>query len=434
MNIAVIGAGYVGLVSGTCFAEIGLKVTCIDTDVSKIQMLKAGRIPIFEPRLGVMVAHNVSEGRLNFESTFGDFLRDVDVIFIAVGTPTDERTGGINTAFVENAARAVAPMLENYTVIVDKSTVPVGTADQVSKVISGVNKKAKFDVASNPEFLREGSAIDDFMKPDRIIIGVDNARSEAVLEQIYQPLVNQGVPLVTMDTKSAELTKYAANAFLATKVAFINEIAALCDSSGANVKAVAKGMGLDERIGPRFLNPGPGVGGSCFPKDTRALVNIAKDNNTETRIVMSVIEANRRQMERMVEKVRLAGGGRLLDKNIGIMGLTFKPNTDDMRESPAIYILRELEKAGAQIKAHDPEGMEHAKIVLPNSICYCDTMYDVCHQTDVLVLMTEWDVYKSLDFELIQRLMRGQTVVDLRNIYERNYIENAGFQYYGVGS
>ena len=433
MNIAVIGAGYVGLVSGTCFAEIGVKVTCIDTDVSKIQMLKAGKIPIFEPLLEVMVAKNVSEGRLNFESTFGDSLCDVDVIFIAVGTPTDGRTGGINTAYVENAARFVAPMLENYTVIVNKSTVPVGTADQVSKVISGVNKKAKFDVASNPEFLREGSAIDDFMKPDRIIVGVDNPRPKELLEQIYQPLTNQGVSLVTMDTKSAELTKYAANAFLATKVAFINEMAALCDASGANVKAVAKGMGLDRRIGPRFLNPGPGVGGSCFPKDTRALVNIAQDNNTEARIVTSVIEANRRQMERMVQKIRLACGGRLQGKNIGIMGLTFKPNTDDMRESPAIYILGELERAGAQIKAHDPEGMKQAKLVLPSSICYCDKMYDVCHQTDVLVLMTEWDSYKNLDFELIQTLMCGQTVVDLRNIYERNYIENAGFQYYGVG-
>ena len=433
MNIAVIGAGYVGLVSGTCFAEIGVKVTCIDTDASKIKMLSAGKIPIFEPHLGAMVARNMSEGRLHFESRFGDFLGDVDVIFIAVGTPTDALTGGINTSYVENAARFIAPMLDNYTVIVNKSTVPIGTAEQVSKVISGVNKNAIFDVASNPEFLREGSPIDDFMKPDRIIIGVDNERPKGILAQIYQPLVNEDVPLVMMDTKSAELTKYGANAFLATKVAFINEMAALCDSTGANVKSVAKGIGLDKRIGPRFLNPGPGVGGSCFPKDTRALVNIAQDNNTEARIVTSVIEANRRQMERMVKKIRLACGERLLDKNIGVMGLTFKPNTDDMRESPAIYILGELEQAGAQIKVHDPEGMEHAKILLPDSIVYCDSMYDVCHQTDVLVLMTEWDSYKNLDFELIQTLMCGQTVVDLRNIYERKYIENAGFQYYGVG-
>jgi len=433
MNIAVIGAGYVGLVSGTCFAEIGAKVTCIDTDTGKIQMLKAGEIPIFEPRLELMVARNVAEGRLKFESTFGDALSKADVIFIAVGTPTDGSTGGINTSYVENAARSLAPFLENYTVIVNKSTVPVGTADQVSKIIFVANDNANFDVASNPEFLREGSAIDDFMKPDRIIVGVDNSRPEEILKQIYQPLTDQGVPLITMDSKSAELTKYASNAFLATKVAFINEMAALCDASGANVKSVAKGMGLDKRIGPRFLSPGPGVGGSCFPKDTRALVNIAQDNNAEARIVTSVIEANRRQLERMVKKIRLASGGNFQDKNIGIMGLTFKPNTDDMRESPAIYIIGELEQAGAQIKAHDPEGMAQAKILLPNSISYCDAMYEVCDQADILVLMTEWDTYKNLDFELIQKLMRGQTVVDLRNIYERNYIERGGFQYYGIG-
>ena len=433
MNIVVVGTGYVGLVSGACFAEIGANVTCLDTDTLKIEALESGKVPIFEPHLERVVAQNVSADRLRFESTFGSFVREADLIFIAVGTPTDKRNGGINISYVENAVGFLAPLLDGYTVVVNKSTVPVGTAGRLSTLISELNKNADFDVASNPEFLREGSAIDDFMNPDRIIVGTNSPRAEKVLRQLYQPLVDKNVPIVVMDTKSAELTKYASNAFLATKVAFINEMAALCDSAGADVKSVAAGMGLDKRIGPQFLKPGPGVGGSCFPKDTRALVNIAHEHEVEARIVTAVIDANQHQMERMVSKIKVAGGGRLANQNIGVMGLTFKPNTDDMRESPAISILSNLVEAGARLRAHDPEGMTQAKLLLPDSIKYCDEMYDVCAQADILVLMTEWDVYESLNLRLVKSLMRGDAIVDLRNIFQRSYIEDNGFRYYGVG-
>lgn len=433
MNIVVSGAGYVGLVTGACLAETGAKVVCLDNDSRIIQLLLSGNLPIFEPELEHLVSSNVSAGRLSFEVNLEDSLGDADVIFIAVGTPTDVNTGGINLSYVDEVARSIAPRLDGYTVIVNKSTVPVGTADRVTNTIKRLNKNADFDVASNPEFLREGSAIADFMSPDRIILGTNSERAEKVLRRTYQPLVERDVPIIVMDTKSAELTKYASNAFLATKVAFINEIATLCDSVGANVGFVAQGMGMDKRIGERFLNPGPGVGGSCFPKDTRALVNIAHENNSEARIVTAVIEANQRQMDRMVEKIQDASGGRLSEKKVGVMGLTFKPDTDDMRESPSISILSALALAGAELKAHDPEGMEQAKLFLPQEVEYCQEMYDVCTSADVLVLMTEWDVYTNLDFTLIKRLMRGTTLVDLRNIYDRSYIEGLGFQYYGVG-
>ncbi len=433
MNIVVSGAGYVGLVTGACLAETGAKVVCLDNDSRIIQLLLSGNLPIFEPELEHLVSSNVSAGRLSFEVNLEDSLGGADVIFIAVGTPTDVNTGGINLSYVDEVARSIAPRLDGYTVIVNKSTVPVGTADRVTNTIKSLNKNADFDVASNPEFLREGSAIADFMSPDRIILGTNSERAEKILRRTYQPLVERDVPIIVMDTKSAELTKYASNAFLATKVAFVNEIATLCDSVGANVSLVAKGMGMDKRIGERFLNPGPGVGGSCFPKDTRALVNIAHENNSEARIVTAVIEANRRQMDRMVEKIQDASGGRLSEKKVGVMGLTFKPNTDDMRESPSISILSALALAGAELKAHDPEGMEQAKLFLPQEVEYCQEMYDVCTSADVLVLMTEWDAYTNLDFTFIKRLMRGTTLVDLRNIYDRSYIEGLGFQYYGVG-
>lgn len=433
MNVTMIGSGYVGLVSGACFAEFGAEVSCIDIDSSKIARLNEGKIPIYEPGLDALVKKNVGEGRLRFTDSYTREVGQSDLIFIAVGTPSRHGDGHADLSYVYQAARDIAPLLENYTVIVDKSTVPVGTARNVKRIIMEENPDADFDVASNPEFLREGAAISDFMRPDRVVIGVESERAEDRLRELYRPLNLIETPIVITGLESAELIKYAANAFLATKISFINEMSVLCEAVGADVHAVAKGMGLDGRIGRKFLHPGPGFGGSCFPKDTRALVRIAQENGVPNRIVESVIEVNDAQKARMINKIRKAVGGNESGKLLAILGLTFKPETDDMREAPALSILPKLIENGAKIRAHDPHGMEEAKPLLPDSIDYCDDIIDTIKGADAVVLMTEWNVYRGLPLDKILDVMKGNVFIDLRNVYEPKTMKRYGFDYYSVG-
>lgn len=433
MNVVMIGTGYVGLVSGTCFAEFGADVTCVDVDASKIERLNRGEIPIYEPGLDRLVAANVDGGRLNFTTELAAAVRGADLVFIAVGTPTRRGEGFADLSYVYEAARQVAQHLEGYTVIVDKSTVPVGTARNVERIVREENAGADFDVASNPEFLREGAAIADFMRPDRVVLGVESERAERLLRELYRPLNLRETPILVTGLESAELIKYAANAFLATKISFINEMSALCEAVGADVHAVAKGMGMDGRIGSKFLHPGPGYGGSCFPKDTQALVRIAQEHGTGSRIVEAVIEVNAAQKARMIKKIRGALGGSEAGRTIAVLGLTFKPETDDMRDSPALSILPPLIEKGARIRAHDPQGMHEAKSLLPAEVEYCDDMHETWRDADVLVVLTEWNVYRGLDLERVRDDMRGRVFVDLRNIYERSTLEALGFEYHCVG-
>jgi len=433
MNVVMIGSGYVGLVSGACFAEFGANVMCIDKDESKITALLNGKIPIYEPGLDELVARNSAAGRLKFSTELEASVKDADLVFIAVGTPTRRGDGHADLQYVYAAAEEVAKYLEGYTVIVDKSTVPVGTARQVQRIISKTNPNADFDVASNPEFLREGSAIGDFMRPDRVVLGVESERAEAQLRELYRPLNLIEAPIHVTNLESAELIKYASNAFLATKISFINEISQLCEKVGADVHSVAKGMGLDGRIGKKFLHVGPGYGGSCFPKDTLALVRIAQEHGSSSRIVETVIEVNAAQKARMVQKIRDALGGSEHDKVIAVLGLTFKPETDDMRDSPSLSILPALTDKGAIIKAHDPEGIEEAKKILLDSIQYCDEIYQTIEGADALVIMTEWNQYRALDLDKVKELMSGNKFIDLRNIYERELLESRGFNYTCVG-
>jgi UDPglucose 6-dehydrogenase len=433
MNVVMIGAGYVGLVSGACFAEFGANVTCLDVDEGKIEALQNGKIPIYEPGLEDLVHRNMRSGRLQFSTQFQDWIGDADLIFIAVGTPTRRGDGHADLKYVYAAATQIAQHLKGYTIIVDKSTVPVGTAREVKRVIQQANPDADFDVASNPEFLREGSAINDFMRPDRVVLGVESARAEALLRELYRPLYLIEAPILVTDLESAEITKYAANAFLATKISFINEVAELCEKTGADVHAVARGMGLDARIGKKFLHPGPGYGGSCFPKDTQAMIRMAQDAGTSSRIVEAVVAVNAAQKARMVVKIREALGGSVANKMIAVLGLTFKPETDDMREAPSLAILPALVEQGARIKAHDPHGMDEARKELPDSIAYTDNIDDAVRDADAIVLMTEWNQYRGLDLEKLQSLMRGNVFVDLRNVYERKLMEEHGFQYSCVG-
>ncbi len=429
----MIGAGYVGLVSGACFAEFGAHVTCLDVDESKIDALNSGKIPIYEPGLDDLVARNVEAGRLGFTTEFPSAVAQADLIFIGVGTPTRRGDGHADLKYVYAAAKEIARHLEGYTVIVDKSTVPVGTARQVHRIIREENPDADFDVASNPEFLREGAAISDFMRPDRVVIGVESERAEALLRELYRPINLIEAPIHVTNLESAELVKYASNAFLATKISFINEISALCERVGADVHAVAKGMGLDGRIGRKFLHAGPGYGGSCFPKDTLALVRIAQEHGTSSRIVESVIEVNAAQKARMVGKIRQALGGSEAGKTVAVLGLTFKPETDDMRDAPALSILPALIEKGATIKAHDPEGMKEAAGLLPEGINYCSSPDEALQDADAVVLMTEWNVYRGLDLDKVKTLMKGNVFVDLRNVYEPEQMQTAGFQYHCVG-
>lgn len=433
MKVTMLGCGYVGLVSGTCFAEFGANVICFDVDKPKIDKLLNGDIPIYEPGLDALVEKNVNQGRLTFTNELSDCIPESDLIFVAVGTPTRRGDGHADLSYVYQAVQSIVPLLTGYTVIVDKSTVPVGTARNVKRIIEETNPDADFDVASNPEFLREGAAISDFMRPDRVVIGVENERAENVLRELYRPINLIEAPILFTDLESAELIKYASNAFLATKISFINEMSVLCEEVGADVHAVAKGMGFDGRIGRKFLHPGPGYGGSCFPKDTQALVRIAQEHGVSSRIVETVIEVNEGQKARMIKKIRTALGGNEGNKTIAVLGLTFKPETDDMRDAPSLAILPKLIENGCKIKAHDPQGISEAKQLLPSEVEYFDDIYTTIEDTDAVVLMTEWNMYRNLDMELIKEKLNKYVFVDLRNVYEPEMMKKLGFEYYCIG-
>lgn len=433
MNVAMIGAGYVGLVSAACFAEFGAEVTCLDKDEDRIRALRRGRIPFYEPGLDDLVTRNAAAGRLSFGADVGAAVAAADLVFIAVGTPARRGDGHADLKHVYAAAEDIAASLSGYTLIVDKSTVPVGTAREVRRLVKKVNPEADFDVASNPEFLREGSAIGDFMRPDRVILGVESERAEQGLRELYRSLNLIEAPILVTDLESAELIKYASNAFLATKISFINEMSQLCEKTGADVNAVARGMGMDKRIGSKFLHAGPGYGGSCFPKDTLALNRIAQEHGVSSRIVEAAVEVNAAQKARMIGKIRAALGGSEADKRIAVLGLTFKPETDDMRDAPALAILPALIDRGARVRAHDPQGMNEAAALLPQAVDYCDSAAQAISGADAVVLMTEWNQYRGLDLEKLARAMRGDVFIDLRNVYERPLMERAGLRYIGVG-
>ncbi|RMH53026.1 MAG: UDP-glucose/GDP-mannose dehydrogenase family protein [Zetaproteobacteria bacterium] len=433
MKVVMIGAGYVGLVSGSCFAEFGAEVVCIDVAEAKIAALKSGRIPIYEPGLDDLVARNVAAGRLAFSTELAGEVGDADLIFMAVGTPTRRGDGHADLQYLYAAAERLAPHLSGYTVIVDKSTVPVGTAREVARIIRQHNPTADFDVASNPEFLREGAAINDFMHPDRVVIGVDSPRAEARLRALYRPLNLRETPLLITDLESAELIKYASNAFLAIKISFINELSALCEQVGADVHAVAKGMGMDGRIGSKFLHPGPGYGGSCFPKDTLALLRTAQEHGVSLRLVSAAIEANAAQKARMIRKIRTALGGSEAGRTIAVLGLAFKPETDDMRDAPALSILPALMEKGAAIRAHDPQAMDEAAELLPEGVTFCQGPYEAARDADALVLMTEWNAYRNLDLARLGASMRRRIMIDLRNVYSAEIAREHGFRYASVG-
>lgn len=433
MKVTMLGCGYVGLVSGTCFAEFGANVTCFDVDKSKVEKLWDGIIPIYEPGLDDLVQKNVEQGRLSFSDNLSDCISDADLVFVAVGTPSRRGDGHADLSYVYQAVQDIAPFLNGYTVIVDKSTVPVGTARNVKRLVAEANSDADFDVASNPEFLREGAAISDFMRPDRVVIGVENERAERVLRELYRPINLIESPILSTDLESAELIKYASNAFLATKISFINEISVLCEEVGADVHAVSKGMGLDGRIGRKFLHPGPGYGGSCFPKDTQALVRTAQEHGVSSRIVETVIEVNDAQKARMIKKIRHALGGNENGKTIAVLGLTFKPETDDMRDAPSLAILPKLIENGCKINAHDPEGVPEAKTLLPDSVQYFDELYDTFDNADAVVLMTEWNMYRNLDMSVIKQKLTQPVFIDLRNVYEPDAMKKIGFDYHCIG-
>ncbi|MBL1406669.1 MAG: UDP-glucose 6-dehydrogenase [Hyphomicrobiales bacterium] len=432
MKVVVIGTGYVGLVSGACFADFGHQVTCIDKDLSKIEALKQGIIPIFEPGLDDLVKSNVNAGRLKFSTDAKDVVADAEIVFIAVGTPSRRGDGHADLSFVYAVAEELAPLIKGYTVITNKSTVPVGTGDEVAAIIKKHAPQAEFDVASNPEFLREGAAIEDFKRPDRVVVGVESKRAEEVLRQLYRPLFLNETPIYVTNRRTAELIKYAANSFLAVKIGFINEISDLCDAVGANVQEVAKGIGLDKRIGSKFLNAGPGYGGSCFPKDTLALSKTAKDANSPLSIVDTVIASNDARKLSMVDRVVAACGGSVEGKTIAALGLTFKPNTDDMRDAPSLVIIPELQKRGAKIKAFCPEGMREAKNLL-NNVEYCENSYDCLEGANAAVIITEWDEFRALDITRISHMLKDKVLVDLRNIYNATEFEGSGIAYSSIG-
>lgn len=432
MKIAVIGTGYVGLVTGTCFAEFGFNVACVDKDESKIDSLHQGIIPIFEPGLDTLVQTNQAKNRLTFTTDLATAVQEADVVFIAVGTPAHPETGRADMQYVHGVAQEVAAHLTGYTVIVTKSTVPVGTVRTVTKIIKDANPKADFDVVSNPEFLREGSAIEDFMRPNRVVIGCDTKRAENTMRELYRPLNILETPMLFTDPESSELIKYAANAFLATKIAFINQMADLCEECGANVQAISKGMGLDHRIGSKFLHAGPGYGGSCFPKDTLALLHTGRDYGAEPSIVKAVVESNDARKSAMAQKVIKACGGSVQGKRIGVLGLTFKPNTDDMRDSPSLDIIPDLQKAGASVIAFDPQGHKEAQHLFEN-LEYATDAYGVMDNADALVIITEWNEFRALDLEKVKSLLKSPVIVDLRNIYPIAEIEKQGLTYYSIG-
>ena len=432
MRIAVIGTGYVGLVSGACFSEFGVSVVCVDKEEAKIARLQRGEMPIYEPGLESLVAANVAAGRLSFTTELKPAIAGADAVFIAVGTPSRRGDGHADLSYVFAAAEEIGGALTDYTVVVTKSTVPVGTGRQVAAILRRVCPGGQFDVASNPEFLREGSAIEDFMRPDRVVIGADSERAQAVMRQLYRPLYLIETPMLFTDIETAELIKYAANAFLATKITFINEIADLCERVGGDVQDVAKGIGLDGRIGRKFLHAGPGFGGSCFPKDCRALVRTAHEAEAPLSIIETVVQANEARKRRMADKIIAACGGTLAGKTIAVLGLTFKPNTDDMRDAPSLEVLPRLAAAGAVIRAFDPEGMAEAQKLMPN-LTYCNDAYETMVGAEALVLLTEWNEFRALDLVRVGQLLVNPLVIDLRNIYQPQEMAAAGLYYISVG-
>jgi UDPglucose 6-dehydrogenase len=432
MRVVMIGTGYVGLVSGACFADFGHEVTCIDKDATKIDALHKGRMPIYEPGLDVLVEQNVRAGRLAFSTDPREAVSKADIVFIAVGTPARRGDGHADLSYVYAAAEELAGLIEGYTVIVTKSTVPVGTGDEVEAIIRRVRPEARFDVASNPEFLREGAAIGDFKRPDRIVVGAHSEEAIAALRELYRPLYLNETPMVVTDRRTAELIKYAANAFLAVKIGFINEVSDLCDAVGANVQQVARGIGLDNRIGSKFLHTGPGYGGSCFPKDTLALTKTANDAGTPVTIVDAVIAANDRRKHNMVDRIVKAAGGSVEGKTIAVLGLTFKPNTDDMRDAPSLVIVPGLQKKGARIRAYDPEGMTEAAKMLQH-VEFRTGAYDCLEGADIAVILTEWDQFRALDLERLARMLKDKVLVDLRNIYPLDELRDTGLDYHSIG-
>ena len=432
MRIAMVGSGYVGLVSGACLADFGHTVTCVDNDLRKVDALRAGRIPIFEPGLEDLVAGNGRGGRLHFTTDLKAAVGAAEVVFIAVGTPTRRGDGHADLSFVYEAAGAIAEAIDEFTVVVTKSTVPVGTGDEVERIIRKQRPDADFAVVSNPEFLREGAAIADFKRPDRIVVGTDDEHARAVMSELYRPLYLNRSPIVFMGRRTAELTKYAANAFLATKITFINEVADLCEVVGADVQDVARGIGLDNRIGSKFLHAGPGYGGSCFPKDTTALIKTAQDAGSPLRIVEVVAAVNEARKHAMADRVIEACQGSVRGKIVALLGLAFKPNTDDMRDAPSLALVADLEKAGARIRATDPESMAAAGALMPN-VTLCPDAYECAAGAAAVVLVTEWDAYRALDLGRLAERMAGTVIVDLRNIYKATDVTRHGFSYRGIG-
>jgi UDPglucose 6-dehydrogenase len=432
MRIAMIGTGYVGLVSGACFSEFGVNVVCVDKDAGKIARLHKNEMPIYEPGLDELVASNVKAGRLSFTTDLKAAVRGADAVFIAVGTPSRRGDGHADLSYVYAAAEEIAQALDGYTVVVTKSTVPVGTGREVERIIRAARPDADFDVVSNPEFLREGSAINDFMRPDRVVIGTLSDRARAVMKQLYRVLYLIETPIVFTSLETSELIKYAANTFLAAKITFINEIADLCEKVGADVHDVAKGIGLDGRIGKKFLHPGPGYGGSCFPKDTLALVRTARDAGAPLRIIETVVSINDERKKGMADKIIAACGGSVKGKTIAVLGLTFKPNTDDMRDSPSLEIVPALQRAGATVRAFDPEGMAEARKLLTD-VVWCDGAYETMEGADALTIVTEWNEFRALDLGRVKGLLKTPIMVDLRNIYSPAEMKEAGFSYTCVG-
>jgi UDPglucose 6-dehydrogenase len=432
LRIAMIGSGYVGLVSGACLSEFGHDVACVDKDEAKIARLRAGEVPIYEPGLDQLIESNVAAGRLIFSSALAPAVDGADAVFIAVGTPSRRGDGHADLSYVHAAAGDIAEALTGYAVVVTKSTVPVGTGREVQRIVAGKRRDGNFDVASNPEFLREGSAIGDFMRPDRVVIGTDSARAREVMREIYRPLFLAETPMIATTLETAELIKYASNAFLATKITFINEMADLCEVTGADVQDVARAMGLDGRIGSKFLHPGPGYGGSCFPKDSLALARTGQEKGAPVRIIETVMSVNDERKLKMVRKVIGACGGSVVGKKIAVLGLTFKPNTDDMRDAPSLAILPVLASEGARIAAYDPAGMDEARKML-NDVDWCANAYETMEDADALVIITEWNEFRALDLERAKSLMRHPRLIDLRNIYNPAEVTRAGFDYISIG-
>ncbi len=431
MNISVIGSGYVGLITGACFAEFGLNVTCVDNDLKKVRSLKKGVVPFYEPGLEELMQRNIKAGRMHFTSDMAEAVESALVVFIAVGTPP-RGDGSADMKYVEAVAKEIADHIHTYKVIVTKSTVPVGTGEKVKKIISKhLKENIDFDVVSNPEFLREGAGIEDFMRPNRIVIGTSSDQATAIMKDLYRPLYLIETPIVITDVKTAELIKYASNAFLAVKISFINELANLCEVVGANVQTVARGMGLDRRIGPKFLHAGPGYGGSCFPKDTLALLQIGKENDIDLGVISATVKANEYQKEKAAKEIMNAMG-KVKGKTLCMLGLSFKPNTNDLRDAPSLYIINKLLKAGAKVRAYDPVAMKDAKKILPK-ITYCKDVYEAVKGADAVVITTEWNQFRNLDLNKIKKTAKGKFFFDLRNIYEPQRMSKLGFTYYSVG-